>query len=131
MRRIVLPEGLFCQLRRAAVRCAGCGTSARCAASTLCWVWYDGSLCAALVVGSVIVCWAWFQIAARCAERDRVRRVIQIAARCAGVVGCWCGTIMPLPIQNGEPGRRTRRCSRPLRARDRWHFEVVACACGS
>jgi len=82
-------------LRRAGARYAGCGTKARCAEGTLCRVRYEGALCWKLALGSVIVCWAWFQIAARCARRDPVRSVIPTKRPSwsawfrAGVVGAY------------------------------------------
>ncbi len=44
-------------------------------------------------------------------------------ARCAGVVGA-CGW-QPKRLR---PERRTGRSSRPLRARDRWHFSALVCS---
>src|SRR6266511_5277110 len=44
-------------------------------------------------------------------------------ARCAGVVGA-CGW----QPKRTRPERRTRPCSRPLRARDRWHFSALVCS---
>src|SRR4051812_8182800 len=46
--------------------------------------------------------------------------VVMQAWLCAGVVGsCEC------QFTRWRPGRRTRRCSRPLRARDRCFLKVV------
>ena len=74
---------------------------------------------------------------------DCVRRVIPTNARRAGVIACWCGSAeRPLcrvvPCRSGArglvatrhdgPARRTYRCSRPLRARDRCFFDTVAMA---
>ena len=75
IRRIALPEHPLCQLRRAKARGAGCdtnargaesalcrcGTKARCADCPLCQVWCRRSLCGVPVVGSLIVCCAWFR----------------------------------------------------------------------
>ena len=65
----------------------------------LCWKlvvleWYEGSLCGAAVMGSRVLCWAWFQIEARCASRDSRCAWFQIKARYAGVVLCACGRRM-------------------------------------
>jgi hypothetical protein len=90
MRRISLLEGALCHLHRAEARGAACGTSARCAGSPLCRrgtnargadcplcrAWYEGPLCGAPVLGSVIMCSAWFPIKARYAGRDSVRDVV-------------------------------------------------------
>jgi hypothetical protein len=59
--RITLPERALCQLRRASARYASRGTQARSADCPLCRLWYDGPLCCSLVMGSAIVCWAWFK----------------------------------------------------------------------
>jgi hypothetical protein len=41
------------------------------------------------VVGMLVVRYA------RCAQRDRVLGVVQIEARCASVIACQCGAVMP------------------------------------
>jgi hypothetical protein len=69
------------------------------------------------VVRSLVV------LLARRALRDRVLGVIPIEARCAGVVACQCGAVMPGAHERWLPARPTRRSSRPLRARDRWVFD--------
>jgi hypothetical protein len=72
--------------------------------------------------------------ACSCAGRDsRSRPVMQAVipdvrdpnqtARRAGVILCRSGSRMRSTIQNNGSGCRTRLCSRPLRARDRWHFD--------
>ena len=56
--------------------------------------WYGSPLCRLPVVGSRVLCWAWFQIEARYAGRDRVLGVIPFKARYADVVPCRCGRRM-------------------------------------
>ena len=56
---------------------------------------------------------------ARCVDRDPVLCVVSPNARYAGVISCWCGTIMLGAGQRQRPARPTRRSSRPLRAQDR------------
>ena len=53
-------------------------------------------------------------------------RVVQINARRAGVIPFWCGRRMLVALQRQVPERRTCPCSRPLRARDRSHFDRVS-----
>jgi hypothetical protein len=45
-----------------------------------------------------------------------------------GVILCRCGRRMRLATRRQATGRRTRPCSRPLRARDRSFFETLAVA---
>jgi hypothetical protein len=58
--------------------------------------WHEGALCCVPVLGSVVMCWAWFQIKARRAERDCMPIVVLIERRLCrvwfqdGVVGV-CG----------------------------------------
>ena len=40
-----------------------------------------------------------------------------------GVIPCRCGRRMRVVRERRMPERRTRPCSRPLRARDRWLFD--------
>jgi hypothetical protein len=68
---------------------------------------------------------------ARRAERERVLGVVLIKARCAGVILCWCGAVMPPAGERLSPARPTRRSSRPLRAQDRWYFSSLCSARGS
>jgi hypothetical protein len=63
---------------------------------------------------------------ARRARRDRVLDVVLIQARYASVILSRCGTAMPGAGQRQRPARPTRRCSRPLRARDRSVFTTLA-----
>ena len=60
---------------------------------------------------------------ARYAERDPVLGVVQIKARCAGVISCRRGAAMRAAAERHWPARPTRPCTRPLRARDRGVFE--------
>jgi hypothetical protein len=64
------------------------------------------------VVLGVIVCWVWFRPNGSSCRRDSVPVWYDHAGG----------------IQNGEPGRRTRRSSRPLRAQDRWFFDTLLAA---
>jgi len=64
------------------------------------------------------------QLKARCAGRALVLGVVQINARYAGVGVCRCGRRMPVSAERRRPERRTCRCSRPLRARDRSFFDT-------
>src|SRR5437868_10734938 len=52
--------------------------------------------------------------------------VVQMNARRAGVVLCRCGLSMLVACERRRPGRRTRLCSRPLRAQDRWYLNALA-----
>jgi hypothetical protein len=78
----------------------------------LCQTRRAGARCAGVVRRPVV------RIAC-CAKRDRVVGVVGLKARCASVVPCRCGTLMLAAGQRQLPARPTRRCSRPLRARDR------------
>jgi hypothetical protein len=59
---------------------------------------------------------------ARRARRDRVRGVLPTEHPLCQVIACRSGAVMPAADGNERPARRTRPCSRPLRARDRWFF---------
>ena len=58
---------------------------------------------------------------ARRAQRDRMLRVIPPNARCAGVIACWCGAVMPLRHTSvgGQPAQ-------PAVPADRCAPEIVA-----
>ena len=78
-------------------------------------------------------------LSARCGQPNRVLSVVPCKARYAGrdprwawyrpnarhagVIPCRCGRHMLLVRERRMPERRTRPCSRPLRARDRWFFD--------
>src|SRR4051794_8952395 len=121
MQRIALTERPLCTPGRVGAGCAGvvrrpvvlqaryatCGTNARCAVRPF-WAAYACAECG--------------QMNAGCAARD---------SRCAWyrltpVVPGWfgAGVVGPCGTQPEaeRPERRTRRCSRPLRAQDRWLF---------
>lgn len=102
-----------------------------------CSVWYDGPLCSKHVmqgVGGTLVV-----LRARSGQPDRVLDVVLFKARCAGVIPNVRGSVQsPLCRRDsmqvwsapaagnpngGRPERRTRRSSRPLRARDRCFFD--------
>jgi hypothetical protein len=61
-------------------------------------------------------------------RRDRVRDVVPVNARRARWCGAACGAVMRAATRNERPARRTRPCSRPLRARDRWLFDTLCVA---
>jgi hypothetical protein len=67
---------------------------------------------------------------ARCVERDRVLGVVLIRAGCAGVIACWCGTLMRAAGQCQSPA------AQPAIPADRFAREIVrflvsACAARS
>jgi hypothetical protein len=127
-------------------------------------VWFDRALCGLSVVPRVIVCCVWFQPNARRAvcdsvlhvvpterllcRRDRVRRVIPINARYAGVVRCrmWfqpnarCAAWFRAGVV-GEGERHANDGGQPAEqhvAADRFAREIVRflthvrrCACGA
>ena len=76
-----------------------CDLNPRCArlavfGCSLCRAWYGRPWYWKPVVGSRVLCWAWFQIEAGYAGRDRVLGVIPFKARYADVVPCRCGRRM-------------------------------------
>src|SRR5262249_18485582 len=95
-------------------------TRARCAEGSLCNMWYEGSLCWRLVGAEVI------PDARDSRSMPLVEGVIPDARDTnrtpvvEGVILCRCGRLMLMARRRRRAGRRTRRCSRPLRARDRW-----------
>src|SRR5690349_7139490 len=93
-------------------RCPLClrDTNARCADCPLCRVWYERSLCGLPVVGSVVVCCAWFRIDARCAGRDPVLSVIPTERPLCprGSVPVWLAHAV------GNPERRLGPPNTPL-----------------
>jgi hypothetical protein len=59
----------------------------------------------------------------RCGERNRIPGVVPPNARRAGRDPVRGGRHMRVAPERRRPARRTRPCSRPLRARDRSHFD--------
>jgi hypothetical protein len=60
----------------------------------------DPARCAGVVRRPVV-------LLARCAKRARVPGVVQMSARCAGVIRCWCGAVMRDAGQGQWPARPT------------------------
>jgi len=131
MRQIAHPERALCRLRRAGARCAGCGMSAR---------YVEGTLCRSGTKARCAEGTLW--VACSCAERgSRLRSVVvglipdaRDPDRTPGMPAWFqkgvVGTCVWQPKRR-RSGRRTRPCSRPLRARDRSHFDSdFGRACG-
>ena len=78
--------------------------NAGCADCPLCRVWYERPLCCAPVMGSVVVCWAWFRL------RHGVQSVIPDVRGSdrtpivEGVIPGWCGRHRPLATRRTATG---------------------------
>ena len=93
-------------------RCAGRGTKARCADAP--------------VMGSVIVCWAWFRLTARCAGVIHVLGVVPTERPLCrrGTVQVWSAHAA------GNPSDRDRSAEHVVAA-DRFAREIVGFLTGS